>query len=368
MTTAKKVLQVKRGKSTTRVGLSNKSRQTRAAATAKRTKSTPLTARAGKSVGSKLTRPTTKADSGGAGTSAPDRDENKNAGGSHTPVDISVRKFDTKVLESTAKYFYADDPFKTHFMNALSILFPEGERFFIRSVLAYRDKVSDPKLLQEIKSFCAQEAQHTLVHEAMNELAARHGYPVEKLESMLRGELRGFTELGKKSELVRRAALATTVCMEHFTAIIAYQKLTNGTEVEDGLDPAVSALFDWHAIEETEHKGVAFDVYEATGGGPLLLRTAMLWSTLMFLGGLHINLATLLIKDGSIKSWSTWRTAGKFLLDPSTGFLVRPFGDWLAFFKPGFHPWKQHEGLDIPAHIATIAPYVPAKKSQPKRR
>ena len=306
----------------------------------------------------KVTGPTTRANSRSAAKSARHRKDSRNSGRSKTPVEIKARKFDPKALESTAEYFFADDPFKTHFMNALSILFPEGERFFIRSVLAYRDKVSDPKLQREIKKFCAQEAQHTLVHEAMNALADQHGYPVEKLESMLRGELRGFTELGKRNELAQRAALATTVCMEHFTAIIAYQKLTKGNEVEDGLDPAVSALFDWHALEETEDKGVAFDVYETTGGGPLLLRTAMLWSTLMFLGGLHINLAMLLTKDGSIKSWSTWKTAGKFLLDPRTGFLVRPFGDWLAFFRPGFHPWKQHGDLDIQAHVDSIAAYL----------
>ena len=77
--------------------------------------------------------------------------------------------------------------------------FPEGERFFIRSVLAYREQISDPKLLQEIREFCAQEAQHTLVHEAMNALAARHGYPVAKLESLVRRDLRRFSNRGKKS-------------------------------------------------------------------------------------------------------------------------------------------------------------------------
>ena len=79
---------------------------------------------------------------------------------SNTPLTIKVRKFDPAATGQAPKYFFDNNPFKTHFMNALSILFPEGERFFIRSVLAYRDQISDPKLLQEIKEFCAQEAQH----------------------------------------------------------------------------------------------------------------------------------------------------------------------------------------------------------------
>ncbi|MCB1687477.1 MAG: metal-dependent hydrolase, partial [Halioglobus sp.] len=138
---------------------------------------------------------------------------------SNTPLDIQVRKFNPAATESAPRYFFDNDPFKTHFMNALSILFPEGERFFIRSVLAYRDQISDPKLLKEIKDFCGQEAQHTLVHEAMNDLAARHGYPVAALEGLVRRDLRRFSKRGEKHGWARRAALAMTVCMEHFTAI-----------------------------------------------------------------------------------------------------------------------------------------------------
>lgn len=277
---------------------------------------------------------------------------------SNTPLTIHVRKFDPAATEDAPRYFFDNDPFKTHFMNALSILFPEGERFFIRSVLAYRDEIHDPKLLKEIKEFCAQEAQHTLVHEAMNDLAARHGYPVAALERLVRRDLRGFSKLGKKHPSARRAALAMTVCMEHFTAILAYQVLTNAQATQQGLDPSVQALFTWHALEETEHKGVAFDVYKATGGSPLFLRFAMLFSSLSFLLGLFINLTVLLYKDGSLWKWSTWKTGIRFCFGPRHGFLTRPFRDWLAFFKPGFHPWKQHRDLDTDSYVDQLGAYM----------
>jgi uncharacterized protein len=277
---------------------------------------------------------------------------------SNTPVTIEVRKFDPQATAAAAEYFFDNDPFKTHFMNGLSILFPEGERFFIRSVLAYRDQISDPKLLQEIKEFSAQEAQHTLVHEAMNALAARHGYPVAKLESWVRRDLRRFSNRGKKSKAARRAALAMTVCMEHFTAILAFQVLTNAAATQQGLDPAVQALFKWHALEETEHKSVAFDVYHATSGGPVFLRIAMLFSTFFFVLGLFVNVTALLFKDGSIRKWSTWKTGLQFVFGPRQGFLVRPFRDWLAFFKRDFHPWKQHTDLDTRPTVADIKAYL----------
>ncbi len=277
---------------------------------------------------------------------------------SNTPLSIEVRKFDPAATADAPRYYFDNDPFKTHFMNALSILFPEGERFFIRSVLAYRDEISDPKLLQEIREFCGQEAQHTLVHEAMNDLAARHGYPVAALEGLVRRDLRRFSKRGQKHRWARRAALAMTVCMEHFTAILAYQVLTNGDATQRGLDPAVRALFQWHAVEETEHKGVAFDVYRATGGSPVFLRFAMFLSSFFFLLGLFVNLTVLLYKDGSLWKWSTWKTGIAFCFGPRQGFLTRPFRDWLAFFKPGFHPWKQHKDLDTRRYVDSLGAYM----------
>jgi predicted metal-dependent hydrolase len=276
---------------------------------------------------------------------------------SNTPVTIEVRKFAPAATRNASEYFFDNDPFKTHFVNALSIIFPEGERFFIRSVLAYRDQISDPKLLGEIRDFCAQEAQHTLVHEALNELATRHGYPVAKLESWLRRDLRRFSNGGKKRAGIRRAALAMTVCMEHFTAILAYQVLTNAEATHQGLDPSVEALLKWHALEETEHNGVAFDVYQATNGSPVALRIAMLAATTLFLLRLSVYVTILLLKDGSFWKASTWKTGLQFVFGPRHGFLVRPFRDWLAFFKPGFHPWKQHRDLDTQTYVEQVVPY-----------
>jgi uncharacterized protein len=148
------------------------------------------------------------------------------------------------------------------------------------------------------------------------------------------------------------------VCMEHFTAILAYQVLTNAAATHEGLDPAVETLLTWHALEETEHKGVAFDVYQATNGSPVFLRIIMLVATSLFMLRLCVYVTVLLVKDGSIRQWSTWKTGVKFVFGPRQGFLVRPLRDWLAFFKPGFHPWKQHRDLDTQAAVAEIGAYI----------
>ena len=51
-----------------------------------------------------------------------------------------------------------------------------------------------------------------------------------------------------------------TVGMEHLTAIMAEHILTTPEALEP-LDETVKELLYWHAVEEIEHKAVAFDVY-----------------------------------------------------------------------------------------------------------
>ena len=42
-----------------------------------------------------------------------------------------------------------DSPFKTHFLNALSITLPECEKFFIETVRHHTKAIDDPVLLAE---------------------------------------------------------------------------------------------------------------------------------------------------------------------------------------------------------------------------
>ena len=71
------------------------------------------------------------------------------------------------------------------------------------------------------------------------------------------------------------ARLAATVALEHLTAILAAALLDGRSGSLAGADPRVAELWRWHAVEETEHKSVAFDVYavvrrlpEAAAAGP----------------------------------------------------------------------------------------------------
>ncbi len=276
---------------------------------------------------------------------------------SFTDTPIEVRKFNPD-LDNVERYYVDNDPFRTHYINAMSITFPEGERYFLRSVLAYKDEITDPKLLDDIKQFCAQEAQHSLVHVKMNETAKRFGYPMDNIEKFIAKVLRWRTEAAKTSRFWKRYNLAATTCLEHFTAILAKQALTRPEIVFAGMDPRIRALYQWHAVEEIEHRAVSFDVYKATGGSWLFLRMVMLFISFMFTFTTLRITWVLLRQDGLGFRWATLKSAVGYLLLPPKAMLFRVAPDWLTFFMPGFHPAKYHGDLDTEGTLATMQQYI----------
>lgn len=144
----------------------------------------------------------------------------------------------------------------THFMNALSLLFPAGERFFMDSVRNYRDRIEDPELKKQVLGFIGQEAMHTREHIEYNDLLQSSGLPAHKLDKRL------WTILGWfKKALPHSMQLAITIALEHYTAILANQLLSGHEHRIDGSVEGYQQMWMWHAMEETEHKAVSYDVW-----------------------------------------------------------------------------------------------------------
>lgn len=223
-----------------------------------------------------------------------------------------------------------DDAFQTSFLNALSLLFPEGERFFVDSVKHYRDRVFGME--DDITGFIGQEAMHGKEHRALNELLVEHGYTsAPKVDAALRR----FLGLVRKT-LSPMSQLAATCALEHFTAMLAESLLTD-ERMRGDIHPTVRQLWVWHALEEAEHKAVAYDVYRAAGGGYVRRASIMLLTTAVFFAAQAIAHARLM-SDRKIlwKPWTWLRGAARFWLWP--GYFTRLLPAYLAYFRPGFHP------------------------------
>ncbi len=248
---------------------------------------------------------------------------------------IKPRQMKFNFPESLPRYWYNDNPYLTHFMNALSSIFPEGERFFIETVRHYMDRIDDPRLLKDIRGFIGQEAHHGLQHEQFNRLVEAQGYPMQAIADTTRERL-----AWSRDHLSPERRLAITIALEHFTAILANQALQD-PKVLQHAPKSVRQLIEWHAVEETEHKSVAFDVYQQVCGDLGLRRTVMARVTVFFLLRVFTLQMQFLWRDGLPLRPLKLLEAVNYLVG-NPGLFRRIGRDYLDYYKADFHPW-QHD-------------------------
>ncbi|MEO6153322.1 MAG: metal-dependent hydrolase [Croceibacterium sp.] len=254
-----------------------------------------------------------------------------------------------------ARWWAGGDPVATAWYNALSATFPRGEALFIDAVRAFRD-AAPPQLEAEIRAFVRQEINHTREHVAFNRAAQASGYDLSRIDArveMLIGQVRARPRIGW---------LAVTMALEHFTAMFSHEFLAH-PEHFLGADAAQADLWRWHAVEEIEHKAVAYDTWlHATRDWSRWKRwrvksVLMLIITRRFIRNRSQDALELLAQD-DIGGWrARWRLAWYLVGRP--GILRRVFPAWCAYFLPGFHPWKQDDRALIGRYDSAFAGAIP---------
>ncbi|MDF0489846.1 metal-dependent hydrolase [Sphingomonas sp. H39-1-10] len=258
-----------------------------------------------------------------------------------TPTDLTITPRDLRFGRGVrrARWWMNNDPIATAFYNALSVTFPKGEGFFIDSVRAFRAGTPS-RLNAEINAFIKQEVMHTREHVAFNRHVTDQGYDVSLLDRHV-DEAIALTE-GKPAI----ARLAATMALEHFTAILAHELLAAPRHLA-GAELEAAAMWRWHAIEEIEHKGVAYDTWlHATRDWPRLRRWAvkalvMLTTTRKFLSGRYLGTIELLRQDGITGLRAHLGVLHYAFVRP--GMVRKVLGAWISYFLPGFHPWRHDD-------------------------
>lgn len=248
----------------------------------------------------------------------------------------------------------------TQFLNTLSIFFPAGERFFIDSVRHYRDRITDPELTIAVKAFIGQEAMHTREHIEYNDAMKAGNLPAARLENQVVKLLDSVKKLTPKE-----AQLAATIALEHLTAVLADMLLRDPLFLKNS-DERYAALWMWHAVEETEHKGVAFDVYEKVMGrgvaayglrvGAFVVANAVFWSLFY---PYYFQMVKGSKQHRNLRGW--WKSLKYQWGTP--GGLRRIVPDWLDYFRPGFHPWDHDNRQfleNVKALQKSVASFQPA--------
>ncbi len=237
------------------------------------------------------------------------------------------------------RWWMGGDAVATAWHNALSATFPRGEAFFIESVKAFREG-TPPELEAAIRAFIIQEVNHSREHIAFNKAAVEAGYDLSRIDAHVT-EMLEMTQ--GRPQIVN---LAATMALEHYTAMMAKQLLSNPRHLA-GADPELAALWRWHAIEEIEHKGVAYDTWlNATKDWSRRKRwqvksIMMLVITQNFIAHRIRDSLDLLAQDGL----SGWKIKARLFwyLFGAPGVLRQIFPAWLSYFLPGFHPWNHDD-------------------------
>ena len=228
------------------------------------------------------------------------------------------------------KWWFGGNPFVTHYANGMHIVFPEGERFFIRSVKHYLDQIDDDALKDRARQFFQQEAQHGREHGMSFEVLEAHGYDVRALlhdfEKVQMGRVERY--------LPPLLKLSITVALEHLTAAMGANALTD--DYLERMHPTMLALVRWHASEEIEHKSVAFDVLSRVSSSYLLRVSGMVLGLI----GLQLfsgRAARALLKQDNLTREEHDRFIGEAQERQKhfSRMMRRAIVDYL---KPGFHP------------------------------
>lgn len=277
---------------------------------------------------------------------------------------IPVRRMDfDDMLAELDTEFAGGDLIASHLIAVLSGVFPDGEQMFVDAVRHHRDRVTDPDLLRQVNAFIGQESMHSREHRRLNERLDALGFRAKHVERtmeepdalspMMRrivaiatrfGPLRSLVpdldevdETDTETEPDPLFLLALTAALEHFTATMATLLLSDRELGDLITDDDFMRFWVWHAIEENEHKAVAFDVYRAIDGDEETRVRALRLSgwALGFIAGYHTIVGVL--RDR--RTWTTLALPRSLWRLRRNPFLTRRFRRTIADYKrPDFHP------------------------------
>lgn len=226
-------------------------------------------------------------------------------------------------------YWCDNSPFKTHFLNALSLVLPDCEKFFIATTKPYLNVSNRP---EELMEFVKQEGYHRYAHQRYNHWLEEGGLPVTQLTRSTTKSWQWAHRL-----LSAKQKLALTICIEHITVVYA-AILLNNQVLFNQMHPHFRELWVFHAVEEIEHKAVTMNLWNSTFNSELTKRLFMLLALPLYIYYVAKHTLVFLHRDGLLFSKQTWLDAASFLFNEQTGLIRKSFMPWLDIFKTGFHP------------------------------
>ncbi len=265
------------------------------------------------------------------------------ASASTTPVDIEIRRNIRFDFANSPAVHHRNNPYLSHFWNALSVMAPSTERILMRVAREVRGEIRDEGLLKDLNALVAQEALHTREHRRFNDRLAELGCDIEGVNAELD---RIFDDYVARVD--RPAAVALMIAGEHLIYALSHALLED-PRVTEGMDAEVKRLLLWHAAEEMEHQSVAHDVYvHLFGDGPshrLVRARAFADAGRLLLGSVYDVMKRLLAGEPDWTAAQRLEFVRFMALSPGYGRRLGKHA--FRYFRPGFAPWKDAGDLEL---------------------
>ena len=263
-----------------------------------------------------------------------------------TPRDLDVD------FDQVPRHWHSNSAIATGLSNGLNMLFPHGERFFVRSVNYFLDQIDDPDLRAQIKAFFKQEGSHAREHDRFNAILRTQGYEIDRFLTQYMA-ISSWIE----KRLPPKVNLAITAASEHFTALFAEGAFSHN--ILDNIDERMRALLAWHAAEEIEHKAVAYDVLQKIDPSYALRITGLALATLL-LGGFWLWGSIAILRQDGMTLRRFFREMRDVPEDKRDPVIRRVFGKGIRqYLRRDFHPsqnpndqlaaeWFSARGMRLP--------------------
>lgn len=264
---------------------------------------------------------------------------------------ITVRPWNMKWPEDLPKYWYDNNPFATHYHNAISLFIPDGERMLMETVREFLDPKDNSPEMKAVKELIGQESWHHKMHVAFNSSLDNHNLPAKEC-------VRKYHERAEawRKKQTNMDMLAGSVAFEHMTSIFARELLGRQDNCKC-MHPHFAAAWRWHAVEELEHKSVVFDLYRKVGGSYWLRTWFMVYVIFRFNLDVALNMYDLLKADGLLWKPRTWYDACRYLFGfgKGKGWYWGALPELATFFRPGYHPNELNDEALIQETLSIMA-------------
>lgn len=252
-------------------------------------------------------------------------------------IPIRHMKFEFEPEKIDPKFFLNAELASAYFAS-LSIFLTYGEDLVIDTARYHRDLIQDPLLKQRVTALIGQEALHSKLHEELNDAFLKVDLPVALFRTWAEWVFKyGFNRLPQPMKLSLMAGI------EHFTAVLAEYMMNHEEIFFESQDEKQRAIWMWHMLEESEHKDIAYDVFQTLSNN-YALRVAGFFPALITIL-LLISAASILVpfyrKPSNLVSVAYYKdmfNSAALIFGLKKGVYGSSIKHIFDYLRPSFHP------------------------------